>query len=94
MLNVKLALARNPKLRLAKGFRVTVPLGTRKVYIPRRNHYAKTVYTEEQHSARLEAFYDDLEPCIVTRGVFGWRPHQCPDHPLVIISEENGKQGR
>lgn len=84
----KLAFARNPRLRLARGYRVKVPKGTKKVYIPRKNHSSKKVYTEDQNYQRLETFYDQLEPCVVTRGAFGWKPHRCPYHPLVIIEEQ------
>ena len=83
----KKALARNPKLRLARGFKVTVPKGTKRVYIPRKNHYTPKVYTENKDAKRLEMFYDDLQPCIVKRGAFGWGQHRCPNHPLVIIEE-------
>lgn len=87
---VKQAFARNPQLNTRRGFRVRVPPGTRKVYIPRKNHYARKVYTEEKDAARLERFHDLLEPCVVTRGLFGWKPHSCPHHPLVIIEETQG----
>lgn len=84
----KLAYARNPKLRLANGYRVKVPRGTKKVYIPRQNHYARKVYTEDKDERRLETLYDNLQPCIVQRGAFGWQAHHCPYHPLVIIEEQ------
>ena len=84
---VKYALARNPKLRLVQGFRVKVPRGTKKVYIPRKAHYAKTVYTEEHDGTRLHALIDILEPCVVQRGAFGFGLHQCRYHPAVYIEE-------
>ncbi|KKL94663.1 hypothetical protein LCGC14_1862440 [marine sediment metagenome] len=83
----KLAYARNPKLRLAKGWRVKVPRGVTKVFIPRQNHSARKVYTEDKDFRRLELLYDDLQPCIVRRGAFGWAPHKCKHHPLVVITE-------
>lgn len=88
MENPKLTFARRPSLNLRRGFRVKVPKGTRKIYIPRKNHYARKAYTEEHDIKRLEAFYDDLQPCVVSRGLFGWKPHSCPYHPLVIIEEK------
>jgi len=90
MINPKLALCRNPELRVKRGFRVRVPRSAKKVYIPRKNHYARKVYTEENDLTRLETFYDDLEPCVVTKGVLGWQPHSCPYHSLVIIEEIAG----
>ncbi len=88
MLNPKQILARNPELNIRRGFRVKVPRSARKVYIPRKNHYARKVYTEEHDTDRLEAFHDDLEPCVVVKGLFSWKPHSCSYHPLVIIEEK------
>jgi len=88
MENTKLAFARNPSANIHRGFRVQVPRSAKKVYIPRKNHYARKVYTEENDTDRLEAFHDDLEPCVVVKGLFGWKPHSCSYHPLVIIEEK------
>ena len=91
----KLALRRNPALRVAKGFRVQVPKGTVKVYIPRKKHYAKTVLTEQKDEKRLHAVGDILEPCIVKRGAFGFGLHECDYHRVggpmgpVFIEEIN-----
>lgn len=78
----KLAKARNPALGLNLTRRVTVPWGTKRVYIPRRNHYHPDVLGEG--NKRLEAFYDLLEPCIVERGVNGFGWHKCPYHSVYI----------
>ena len=86
--NAKRFLCRNPEYRVRTGFRVKVPRSAKKVYIPRKNHYARKVYTEDENIDKLEAFYDDLQPCVVTKGLFGWQPHQCPYHSLVIIEEQ------
>lgn len=84
----KLDFIRHPALSLVYGIRVNVPKGAKKVYIPRKKHYAPKVYTEENDYKRLEAFYDVLEPCVVKKGVFGWKPHRCPYHPMVVIQEK------
>ena len=83
----KLALARDPSLRVRYGYRVRVPRGTKSVHIPRKKHYAKTVFTEERDEAHLHAVSDILEPCIVTRGAFGFGLHECKYHPAVYIEE-------
>ena len=80
-------LARNPLVRVRVGHRVTVPRTARKVYLPRRNHYAQKGYTEDEDANRLEQFYDDLQPCVVKKSIFGWRPHQCRFHEMVVIQE-------
>ena len=92
----KLALRQNPSLRVADGFRVQVPQGTKKVYIPRRKHYAKTVLTEQKDEKRLHEVGDILEPCIVERGaVTGFGLHECDYHRVggpmgpVFIEEVN-----
>ena len=69
----KYALRQNPSLRLVNGFKVTVPPGTKKVYIPRRKQYARTVKTEENELT------DTLEPCTVLRGA-GFGLHECKHH--------------
>ena len=70
----KYALTRDPRLRVVKGYRVKVPAGTRKVYIPRKYHYSRTVKTEENELT------DILQPCVVTRGPFGFGLHECSHH--------------
>ena len=91
----KLVLRQNPSLRVADGFRVQVPQGTPKVYIPRKKHYAKTVLTEQKDEKRLHEVGDILEPCVVKRGVFGFGLHECDDHRVggpmgpVFIEEIN-----
>ena len=92
----KLALRQNPSLRVADGFRVEVPQGTKKVYIPRKKHYAKTVLTEQKDEKRLHEVGDILEPCIVERGaVTGFGLHECDYHRVdgpmgpVFIEEIN-----
>ena len=86
--NPKMMMAMHPELNIMRGFRVKVPRSARKVYIPRKHHYARKVYTEERDSKRLEKFHDTLEPCVVVKGLNGWQPHSCKYHPLVIIEEE------
>ncbi len=76
----KLALRRNPKLRVAEGFRVKVPQGTKKVYIPRDHWATKRVLTEEKNGKQLHEVGDRLEPCIVKRGAFGFGLHECDYH--------------
>jgi hypothetical protein len=73
------------------GMRVKVPRRTKRVFLPRRHHYSNTVLTEEGNEHQLETFYDDLEPCVVTRGLFGWGTHRC-DYHLVMIEEEGKKE--
>ena len=91
----KYAFRRNPELRVADGFRVQVPQGTKNVYIPRRKHYAKTVLTEQKDENRLHEVGDILEPCIVNRGTFGFGLHECNYHRVdgpmgpVFIEEIN-----
>ncbi len=86
---MKLALARDPLLRLRKGFRVRVPRGTKRVFIPRKNHANATAFTMEHDEKRLHRLGDDLEPCIVRRGAFGYGLHQCSVHVAVYIEEIN-----
>ena len=74
-------------MHLIRGIRLTVPRGTRKVWIPRTHHYAPKVYNDIEHEARIEKFGADLNPCLVTRSIitgFGW--HRCPYH-IVYIEE-------
>lgn len=72
-----------------RGLRVQVPRGTRKVYIPRRNHYTGRVFTEEGDAPRLDELHDDLAPCVVKRGWRGFPIHRCDEHPAVVIEEAN-----
>ena len=94
----KLALRRNPALRVAEGFRVEVPQGTKKVYIPRKKHYQKSVLTEQKNGKQLHEVGDILEPCIVERGaVTGFGLHECDYHRVdgpmgpVFIEETNAQ---
>lgn len=84
---MKLALARDPVLRLRKGFRVRVPRGTKRVFIPRKNHARATAFSMEHDESHLHELGDDLEPCIVRRGIFGYGLHQCRVHVAVFIEE-------
>ena len=84
---MKLALARDNLLPLRNGFRVRVPRGTAKVYLPRKHHAIATAFTMEHDEKRLHSLGDDLEPCIVRRGIFGYGLHQCPVHVAVYIEE-------
>ena len=70
----KYALVRNPSLRVVKGYRVKVPAGTVKAYIPRKYHYSRTVKTEESELT------DITQSCVVTRGPHGFGLHQCSHH--------------
>lgn len=76
----KRAFARNPNLRKGKGVvRVRVPAGTRKVFVPRKRHYTNRVLTEADDN-RLVALGDQLEPCVVMRGAYGFGFHECEHH--------------
>ena len=68
------ALRRNPGLRVVNGFKVTVPRGTKRAYIPRRHHYSRTVGVEENEMT------DMVQPCVVTRGQHGFGLHECKFH--------------
>lgn len=92
------ALARRPHILLpgqrnhhyARGVRIPVKPSTVRVYIPRNHHGAKSVFTEEDNSDSLEMFYDDLEPCIVEKGIHGWALHECRYHTVKIEVEAAG----
>lgn len=76
-------------LHLIRGQRYTVPRGTPRVFIPRKNHYANKIYNSIQHAARMDKFGGELELCVVKRNIltgFGW--HRCPYHMLYIQEEE------
>ena len=78
----KLALARDPGLKLRRVRKVTVPKGTRTIYIPRKHHYQESVFADGSQS--LEFFHDLLEPCKVTRGPNGFGWHICAHHRIYI----------
>jgi len=94
----KLELARDPSLRIRGKRKITVPRGTKRIYIPRTKWYHPDVIGED--SPRLELQYDLLQPCIVERGT-GWNKwHICQFHQVFIEegvtrgSERNIKPSR
>ena len=79
----------------ARGLRVRVSRETTRVHIPRTSHYAPTVYEEgqpfKQGQPKVDEFENDLQPCVVKRGIFGWKLHECPYH-LVYIEAVDKKE--
>jgi|6_EtaG_2_1085325.scaffolds.fasta_scaffold177611_2 hypothetical protein len=81
---------------LWRGLKVVVPVSARKVYLPRKKHYAPTVLTEEDgHEDKadlyLESLHETLEPCVELRGMDGWnRWHECNYHRVYIEHNNNG----